>query len=308
MTDWRVKSAVHGVISVLPRSQELNYLLQRKVTHSVDIDRARAAQRLAVVRDRHVSAVRRHRQRGLEEVHVVELGTGWHPFVPLGLYLYGCASVTTFDIDSLLRDREVSQTMRTAVEAVRADPDEFAGIVPERLERLAAMAERSAGVGGLAELGITATVGDARTSGLPDGSVQLVVSNNVMEHVARPLIAGLYREFARISAPDALLSQRIDMRDHFARADRSIGPYNYLQYSDRAWKVLGSRMEHQNRLRYPQHLQLLADNGWTVIDDQPTFGSPEALEAVEVHPEFLHLDRDDLRVLDTWLVAEPTSR
>ena len=31
----------------------------------------------------------------------------------------------------------------------------------------------------------------------------------------------------------------------------------------------------------------------------------EALEAVPVHPEFLHLDRDDLRVLDVWMVATP---
>lgn len=304
MPDWRLKTAVHGVISVLPRSQDLNYLLQRRVTGSVELTPVKTAARLAVVTQRYVGAYQAHCGTTLDGAHVVELGTGWHPIVPIALFLHGADRVTTFDIDPLLRDREVDATI-TAVLAAVAD-DGGTTPRPDRLERLREVAERSLGVAALRELGITAVVADARQSGLDDQSVDLVVSNNVMEHVGRALIGGLYDEFARITRTGGLLSQRIDMRDHFARVDRSIGPYNYLRYSERQWRWLGSRLEHQNRLRYPEHLRLLANHGWTLVADEPTFGSTTQFDKVTVHPEFLHLDRDDLRVLDTWMVATPT--
>ena len=99
---WLIKSAIHRAISFLPRSERWNEVFQTYVTKSLEIDRGGFEQRLDFCR-RHLEHFLELQPMRAENFSVLELGTGWFPIVPVGLYLCGASEIWTFDIVPLLR-------------------------------------------------------------------------------------------------------------------------------------------------------------------------------------------------------------
>ena len=95
---WLAKAALQNTISVLPRGVEVNGVLQRYGTRSVVMTPQRVVAKLARVGGRHLDHQRRFGPRPLPETEVVEIGTGFAPLLPIGLYLAGARAVHTFDI------------------------------------------------------------------------------------------------------------------------------------------------------------------------------------------------------------------
>ena len=67
-----------------------------------------------------------------------------------------------------------------------------------------------------------------RLGELPTGSVDLVLSGSVLEHVGDPL--ALFSELHRILAPGGAMLHLVDYRDHFFKY-----PYHFLQFSKASW-------------------------------------------------------------------------
>src|SRR5438045_242194 len=101
MPHWLIKSAIHRAISLLPASHWWNELLQTYGTHSLQLGPERFELRLEYCRRHleHLFEVQSPRPTGFA---VLELGTGWYPIVPIGLYLCGASEVWTYDIAPLL--------------------------------------------------------------------------------------------------------------------------------------------------------------------------------------------------------------
>ncbi|HSD03779.1 MAG TPA: class I SAM-dependent methyltransferase [Gaiellales bacterium] len=74
----------------------------------------------------------------------------------------------------------------------------------------------------LARFGTTYEVGTALDVSLEDASVDMVISNNVFEHVPPPVIAEILQESRRVGGADVVVSHHIDLRDHYAKFDRRI--------------------------------------------------------------------------------------
>ncbi|WP_376098419.1 methyltransferase domain-containing protein [Roseomonas sp. CCTCC AB2023176] len=71
---------------------------------------------------------------------------------------------------------------------------------------------------------------------IPDGSVDLVISDVVLEHVRRDALAGLLSELRRISSPEALGTHAVDFHDHVG------GALNTLRFPPWFWDGgLGAR-------------------------------------------------------------------
>lgn len=64
---------------------------------------------------------------------------------------------------------------------------------------------------------------------ITSGSVDLIVSHSVLEHVRAPQI--LMRELGRILKPDGWMIHAVDYRDHFFKY-----PYHFLLFSRRTWE------------------------------------------------------------------------
>jgi len=101
MPHWLIKSAVQRVISTLPASHKWNEFFQNRVTRSLELTDSRFEARLEYCR-RHFEHLRDLRPGGGDGFTVLEIGTGWFPVVPVGLFLCGAAGPGRSDISPLL--------------------------------------------------------------------------------------------------------------------------------------------------------------------------------------------------------------
>ncbi|MCO6414990.1 class I SAM-dependent methyltransferase [Siccirubricoccus sp. KC 17139] len=86
--------------------------------------------------------------------------------------------------------------------------------------------------------------GPAALSAIPDGSVDLVVSEAVLEHVRREDLAPLMAQLRRVTAPDGLGLHTVDFQDHLG------GGLQHLRFSDQFWAspLVGRAGIYVNRL------------------------------------------------------------
>src|SRR4051812_34577729 len=107
MPHWLIKSALHRAISLLPASHWWNDLFQTHVTRSMGLGAGRFELRLEHCRQHLENFFSQSPERQRGSFSVLELGTGWYPIVPVGLFLCGAADIWTFDIAPLLRPARV---------------------------------------------------------------------------------------------------------------------------------------------------------------------------------------------------------
>ena len=280
---WLLKASSQKALSALPRADALNYLFQHRVTRSLPANDATFRQKFAYALQ-HFAAFREHSSTAPQDATFYEFGTGWDLAIPLAYHALGVERQILVDIRPNLRFELIADSVRK-LERHRAELERQAGS-PLRLHRGALSSrddlERELGITYLAPC-------DARDTGLPGGSVDVVSSTLTLEHIPAPDIAAIFRECARLLKPAGLMSSRIDMQDHYWYFDKSISRYNFLRFSDRAWSLFNSSLQYQNRLRYPDYRALLERAGFEIVSERvtrPTASDLEELEALDVAPGF----------------------
>src|SRR5438132_1489863 len=97
---------------------------------------------------------------------------------------------------------------------------------------------------------------DARDSKLPAESFSFISNTSTLEHIPESDLLKVLVECVRLLKPKGIMSSIIDMKDHYSYHDSSISCYNFLKFSDTAWKLIDSPLHFQNRLRYPDYKKL----------------------------------------------------
>ncbi len=131
---------------------------------------------------------------------------------------------------------------------------------------------------------------------IPDASVDVVLSNSVLEHV-RDLPA-LCAELARILTPGGVMLHRVDYRDHFFKY-----PFHFLLFSQKVWNRFLNPGDLP-RWRYDDHAAALARAGFdvSVLDyarDEDAF----AAVADRLHPDFAARDPDVMNIVTATLLC-----
>jgi hypothetical protein len=311
MPSWLLKAAVQRFISGLPNPHYWNELFQTRITHSLRLTSEEFERKLGQCRI-HLQHLRRYNPSSTNGFSALELGTGWFPVVPVGLFLSGAREVWTWDITphvSLSRLKAVLEQF-TEVRRTGELSRHLPGLVPERLKHLRKVAADHAKWANVNEafqhLAIHYVIGDAKHTALPDGSVDLLTSVSVLEYISMQALVELYREFRRIAAQHAVMSHWILFADQYAFFDRRITPFNYLRYSDQVWRWLSSPMIPLSRLRITDHRLAMRNGSFRIVDEEVEIrGDPEVLARIRLAPRFRGYPLDDLLVLGAWLVAMP---
>ena len=232
---WLAKAAVQRGLGLLPEGERLNYLFQRHVAHSLPAGESVFRRKFA----RAMQHVGEYGKHGLEtpagEAVFYEFGAGWDLAIPLSYACLGVGKQVLVDIRPSARVELVNESLA----------------VFERLwDSLEAEADRGlrplgGPIGSLAELeerhGITYLAPrDARDTGLEAESIDFVSSTDTCEHIPEPDMALILAECHRLLRPGGAFSCRIDLQDHYAYFDRSLSRYNFLRFSDRAWRLVNS--------------------------------------------------------------------
>lgn len=304
--DWRVKGLVQKSLSLIPGGVKLNTRLQntlggmRDFDHNVGVKVSDWATSMSYLSDVgfQVSGSR-----------LMEIGTGWHPALPLCFFLAGAGSIATFDIVRLLDEKvtfhlldglekrlpEIAQASKEPAATVQA---RFAEMRQARtIEEL------------LRKCSITYRApGDARATGVEANSFDLVYSNSVLEHVPRESIAQLMKESFRVLVPGGMAMHNVGCNDHYAFFDKSISFINFLKYDERGWRLWNNSLQYQNRMRAPEFVDLATAVGFEVVQARTHVrpGTREALPNLRIAPEFRHFSVDELvATTSDFIVRKP---
>ncbi|HVD65927.1 MAG TPA: methyltransferase domain-containing protein [Gaiellaceae bacterium] len=296
---WVAKALLQKGLSALPHPERANYVLQRHVTHSLPVPEEGFRRRFerAV---RHVDAYAEHGpKRPLAEAVFYEFGAGWDFAVPLSFWSLGVERQILVDLRPNLRLPLVEVSLRRLRELVGVDRD----LRDPGRAAVNSVAELEArfGIRYLAPC-------DARATGLPSASIGFVSSTSTLEHIPAEDLVPLLAESRRLLCPDGALSCRIDLSDHFSHFDASLSPYNFLRYSDRAWRLANSTLLYQNRLRRPDYLAAFQAAGLTVVEEKswrPASSAAE-LDRIDLAERFRSYAADDLAVQGLRIVARPS--
>lgn len=288
----------------MPAGHRLNYLFQKYVTRGVHLSEAYFQDRLIHLRH-HCSAFHSYRG-GLAGARVLELGTGWYPVIPVGLFLAGAAEINSVDISRLMDREKVLTTLSLYRDVYRQGATEGLRIEPPRMKQLLHLLDH-AGELSLADLlqnlRLRYLIADARQLPVPADSIDLVCSNNTFEHIYPEVLRVILSEFQRVAVPGAVMSHFIDMSDHFAHLDPSITIYHFLRYSEASWKCIDNDIQPQNRWRITHYRALYREKGIPITEELNRPGDLAALRSEPLHPAFRAIPEAELAISHSYLVS-----
>ncbi len=258
--NWRIKGIVQKALSLLPGGSALNNRMQLRLGGLRDFEKVVDTK---VQADWLVFADHLQKLRiPIEGKRLLEIGTGWYPTLPACFAIAGAAGCLTFDVRRLL-DWDLTRRMLLRLE--RHLP-EMAGklaasesVLRQRWERICAAQNleeffRVSGIDYRAPA-------DAAATAVPPGSVDIVFSNSVLEHVPRPVIAALMREARRVLCPGGIAMHSVNCGDHYAYFDRTITQIHYLRYSDLHFRLWNNSLQYQNRMRANEFIEIAESAG-----------------------------------------------
>ncbi|MGQ9699237.1 MAG: methyltransferase domain-containing protein [Armatimonadota bacterium] len=151
---------------------------------------------------------------------------------------------------------------------------------------------------------------DASKTALPSGSVDIVFSNNVLEHVEPDSLGPLLAEARRILRLGGVAIHSVDLSDHYSHGDPSLPRIHFLKYPDWQFRWINNRWIYQNRLRPCQYRQIIESAGlrvlkWEVHTDEE---SVRHLRKMRVARCFQGFPEDELAADALVLAAGPAGR
>jgi SAM-dependent methyltransferase len=111
----------------------------------------------------------------------------------------------------------------------------------------------------LASLNATYLTGGTASLGqIPSGSVDVILSTAVLEHVGRGEFATLAREMLRVLRPGGTAYHEVDLMDHLG------GAQNNLRFPERVWEhpIMAGSGFYTNRLRCREILGIIREAGF----------------------------------------------
>jgi len=298
---WQTRSRVQSILAHLPGGRRLYFQLQKSRGMLGDLpqftqDKIRHAG--------HMLDALAQAGYTVESLRTVEIGAGWTPIAPMLLYLLGQNACDSYDITPHLN---TDLAVRSAkIMAGQPGLLEEALPWPVSAERLAQLGR----VSSLPELLQTISLdyhgpGDARATGLPDNSVDLVFSISTLEHIPPADLQAILREAHRILKPGGIILHLVDLSDHYAHSDPTISHINFLRFSEVQWRSYNNRFVYQNRLRAPQYCQLVEEAGYELISYSPRLSQAalQALPDLPIDPAFSQFTPEELCTTTITLLA-----
>ena len=291
------KAVVQKAISLLPNATAVNSWFQNNVTKRTAV----TDKMLAVKVDAAAGHLEAARQHGVGDgFSVIDLGAGWHPIGAVYMYLAGADRVQLVDIEDHFQAdilRETLAAMVTWAEEGRLASDYGLDVDMDRVAALRRAAEQLNDGDphqALAPLGITSVIGDARN--LDIDPVDLVVSTHTLEHIPYDVTVGILTELHRLTAPGGVMTHLVDMCDHHAYVDPSVSVFNFLRFSERAWRLIDNTLQPMNRLRVSQYRQAYRDAGVPISDEWTDSADLDEVAAIPLASPFAEMDPEIVAV------------
>ena len=297
---WQLHCAAHTVKALLPFKRQLR-AVKRRIASSPHVV---AESSVYPGGFDHISALR---DAGftLEGKHVLELGTGWFPVIPLMLRLGGASRVYLTDVEHLLDQN----TILVAADFLLSKKEDLAqklNIDIAGIEQLL-LAPRNLSFDGLLQWFQLAYICpfDAGKDLL---SVDCIVSHTVLEHIPEHVLRKIFRDTRSLLRPGGLHSHGIDHTDHRANVDPRLSRVDFLRYNDWTWRLFCiNAQDYTNRLRHSDYVSMLREARYKIVFERKFVNERCAMEAkhMKLWGRFRDMDVEDLATAWSHVVAKP---
>jgi SAM-dependent methyltransferase len=298
--NWKAKGVVQKTLSLLPGGPTCNYMLQRAFGQlkSDEMIHRTFEYDVTILFDRMA-------RLDLDPAgsRVLEIGTGWLPTFPLSLALAGFRQIYTVDLYPHLREGAIRRTLE-ALGKHLDDPAFTLFASRERVQQNFDKLWRSSAIFPAADITYKAPC-NASSTQWPSGSMDLITSNNVFEHVPMPALIALFDEAKRLLRPGGHVLHCVNCGDHYAYADKSITQVNYLRFSEREWERWNNSFQYQNRLRPIDFIKVAESGGFRIesAEFRPNEACLAELQKIVIAPEFSRYSKDQLASTSLTLIA-----
>lgn len=282
---WILKAVIQKSISFLPASFEINYFFQKHISKRV------------LISDLFFETMLNHAKEIIEfsENHgfsfkgksILELGTGWHPIVPIALILNGADSVVSIDLRSLIRKENLQELIQKFLNYHDSNRlVQFVKVSDQRIKLLGSLTDSKLSISDILNaLNIQTQVGDFNEMQF-NKTFDFTYSVNVLEHVQASITKDLANSFYQVSKKEAFAYHAIGVYDHFVHFDTKLSKFNYLKYSARAWQIIDNSIQPQNRLRISYFEKLFKEKNFAILEKKYEKSLPEELAKIKVHPDY----------------------
>jgi hypothetical protein len=299
MKIWILKAVVQKFISFLPYSSRINYFFQKYVTRGVYLSDFYFYDRLFHGKN-HILGYKKFFDNHVPSV-CLEIGTGWYPTVPIAFFLIGAKKIYSLDISFLTSKERLKVTIEKFLESnEKGKLEDYITPKSERIDILKELIlnfDRYKLEDLLDKLNIEYIIGDARSILLEDNRIDLITSNNTFEHIYPEILIPILKEFRRILKNNSgLMSHFIDMTDHFAHLDKSISVYNFLKFSNFAWRIIDNSVQPQNRLRINDFKVIYKGLNIPINEETIDEGDLEVLKSIQINNLYSKEKLSDLAV------------
>ena len=262
---WRVKGVVQKALSLAPGGSWANDLLQRHLGDLRSFEGnigIKVADWVGIM-----SYLRAAGRPALENLSLLEIGSGWYPTVPCCFILAGASRCTTVDITRHMQEALTFRMFR----ALEGKLEMIATASGREITAVREDYRRIAGAGSLdeflrlANIRYLAPADGSRLDAEPGRSFDMVYSNSVFEHVRPEAVGPLLRESWRLLKTGGISVHAVACNDHYAHFDKSISYINYLQFPEREWNRWNNSLNYQNRLRAGDFIKAAEDSGFEII-------------------------------------------
>lgn len=271
--DWRLKCAALHLLGKVPLGRQIHGALQRYVTGRYFRTLTPAS---LITPNYHIV----HLKRLPNDPVALEFGAGRNLLTPLLMSRAGASKVYAFDLSRLATAEQVNGIVGQLARLVPGDWPSVGSL--DELPHAYNFEYRAPA--------------DARSTGLPDQSVDFICSTATNEHIPEGDLRAIMKECRRIASPDARISLIIDYHDHYGTADGKITRWNFYRFQDAEWRKYNPSNHYQNRLRHGDHERMFRELGFDVIESEriiPDWAERE-LAQVPVCSRFQHYSREDL--------------
>lgn len=251
----------------------------------------------------------RDARRTVEGKDLIEIGTGWHPLLPVLFHGLGARTVLMTDIVRHLRGEFIEQVLDYCLGRSR-ELAEIGGCDEDTLKaRWSALQPGRRGwIDVWRDRGITYRAPlDFSHSGLPAESADLIFSNDCLNYIPVPALEAIAKESWRILRSGGFIAHDASVYDDLTIHDRQIPPWNFLRYSSDEWDRIGnSRFHYQNRCRPRFYANLATENGLRILYEErvPYDLREEDLDRSILHPDFRSLPFEEIACNHYLLAAE----
>jgi len=272
----RFKTKILKILSVFPDS--LGYSLYHFLQNLVG--RETFENKLQSTKNTYTTIVRilNDHNINLNDLKIIELGSGWVPILPYQLILEGGAKqVCTYDINEHYNEREINKVN-----------DYYAKFHDLDLR------ENN-------KYQLHHNVNYYPKTNICDGNLDdadLIVSRFVLEHVSPVEIEKMHDFFSSNLKSEAFILHLISPSDHRAYSDSSLSLQDFLKYSNEEWDKIQTKFDYHNRLRLPQYLALFEKKFDIVYIEHDKIKSESVaynkFKQLQIHKDFIKFNEQEL--------------